>query len=68
MLKLCRIEGSPQGIKAGDDGKVDTPVPIPNTEVKHFYADGTWLVTTWESMALPVLFNLIHKSSLLCIK
>jgi len=29
---------------------VDTPVPIPNTEVKHFHADGTWLETTWESM------------------
>ena len=36
-------------IKAGDDSKVDTPVPIPNTEVKHFYADGTWLETTRES-------------------
>ena len=23
--------------------KVDTPVPIPNTEVKHFYADGSKL-------------------------
>ena len=23
----------------GDDSKVDTPVPIPNTEVKHFNAD-----------------------------
>ena len=51
MLKLCRIEGlNLQEIKVGDDGKVDTPVPIPNTEVKHFHADGTWLETTWESM------------------
>ena len=25
----------------GDDSKVDTPVPIPNTEVKHFNADGS---------------------------
>ena len=24
---------------SGDDGEVDTPVPIPNTEVKHFSAD-----------------------------
>ena len=27
--------------RSGDDGKVDTPVPIPNTEVKHFNADGS---------------------------
>jgi hypothetical protein len=24
---------------SGDDGEVDPPVPIPNTEVKHFSAD-----------------------------
>ena len=24
---------------SGDDGKVVPPVPIPNTAVKHFYAD-----------------------------
>ena len=30
--------------KPGDDGKVDTPVPIPNTEVKHFIADGSTFV------------------------
>ena len=57
MLKLCRIEGLDlQEIKVGDDGKVDTPVPIPNTEVKHFRADGTWLETTWESMLLPAFY------------
>ena len=27
----------------GGDGIVDTPVPIPNTEVKHYYADGSTL-------------------------
>ena len=27
--------------KSGDDGEVDTPVPIPNTEVKHFSAEGS---------------------------
>ena len=27
----------------------DTPVPIPNTEVKLFSADGTWWATAWES-------------------
>ena len=28
---------------SGGDSKVDTPVPIPNTEVKHFNADGSKL-------------------------
>ncbi len=31
------------------------PVPIPNTEVKSFFADGTAWVTVWESRALPGL-------------
>ena len=35
--------------KYGDNGKGDTPVPISNTEVKTLNADGTWLVTAWES-------------------
>ena len=38
---------------SGDDSKRDTPVPIPNTEVKPLNADGTWLVTTRESRKLP---------------
>ena len=29
-------------IKSSDDGKEVTPVPIPNTEVKLFSADGSW--------------------------
>ena len=28
--------------KFGDDSKEDTPVPIPNTVVKLFSADGSW--------------------------
>jgi hypothetical protein len=38
---------------SGDDGEEDTPVPIPNTEVKLFSADGTWAVAPWESRTLP---------------
>ena len=34
-----------------------TPVPIPNTEVKHLSADDTWLVTAWESKSLPDLYS-----------
>jgi hypothetical protein len=33
-----------------------TPVPIPNTEVKSSSADGTALVTGWESRSLPGTF------------
>ena len=33
-----------------------TPVPIPNTEVKTYCADGTVWATAWESRAPPGLF------------
>ena len=50
---MCSIEGmSKDRLKkkeSSDEGEGDTPVPIPNTEVKPFSADGTWLETTWES-------------------
>ena len=45
----------------GDDG-MDTPVPIPNTAVKHPSADDTWLETTWESRNLPDLYSSIAQS------
>ena len=38
---------------SGDNGKGDPPVPIPNTEVKPFRADGTWLDTARESRSSP---------------
>ncbi len=38
---------------SGGNGKRDTPVSIPNTEVKPLNADGTWVVTPWESRTLP---------------
>ena len=28
---------------SGGDSKMETPVPIPNTEVKHLHADGSTL-------------------------
>ncbi len=44
------------GIKIlGDHSEGVTPVPIPNTEVKPFSADGTAWVTVWESRTLPRL-------------
>ncbi len=39
-------------IPGGDAGGA-TPVPIPNTAVKPSRADGTALVTVWESRSLP---------------
>ncbi len=38
----------------GGDGKGDTPVPIPNTEVKTFCADGTAWEAAWESRSPPI--------------
>ena len=42
---------------SGGHGEGVTPVPIPNTEVKPFSADGTAWVTVWESRTLPRLIN-----------
>jgi hypothetical protein len=39
----------------GDHGEGEIPVPIPNTEVKPFSADGTAWATVWESRTLPRL-------------
>ena len=40
----------------GGKSKEDPPVPIPNTEVKLFSADGTAWATMWESRSLPISF------------
>ena len=42
-----------------DDGIKDTPVPIPNTEVKLYSADGTWRAASWESRTSLILFSKI---------
>lgn len=34
----CKLEAE----ESSDDGEEVTPVPIPNTEVKLFSADGSW--------------------------
>ncbi len=38
---------------SGGYSEEETPVPIPNTEVKLFSADGTARVTAWESRTPP---------------
>ena len=39
----------------GDYSGEDTPVPIPNTEVKLLSADDTWRATSRESRTLPLI-------------
>ena len=38
---------------SGDDREVDTPVPIPNTAVKHLFAKDTWRLPSWKIRVLP---------------
>jgi hypothetical protein len=44
---------------SGGNNEKDTPVPIPNTEVKLLSADDTWVETPWESRSLPDLYSSI---------
>ena len=39
--------------RSGDDSKEETPVPMPNTEVKVFSVDDTCWETARESRTLP---------------
>jgi hypothetical protein len=41
---------------SGGDSEGETPVPIPNTEVKPLCADGTAWLPAWESRSLPDFF------------
>ena len=43
---------------------MDTPVPIPNTAVKHLSADNTWLETARESKSLPDLYQALKQKCL----
>ena len=45
-------------LSLGDLSDVGTPGPIPNPEVKHVSADGTWRATSRESRSLPRGFSL----------
>jgi hypothetical protein len=48
----------------GDHGEGETPVPIPNTEVKPFSADGTAWATVRESRTLPRLKLVLAKAGI----
>ena len=45
---------------SGNDGEEVTPVPIPNTEVKLFSADGSWGSRPCESRTLPGTKRPVH--------
>ncbi len=49
----CSFEGTIIFICPGGFAEGETPVPIPNTEVKPFWADGTSLATVRKSRSLP---------------
>ena len=44
-------------LSLGDLSDVGTPGYIPNPEVKHVSADGTWREASWESRSLPRDFS-----------
>ena len=47
--------------RSGNDSMMDTPVPIPNTEVKHHTAK---IVLRCENSSLPVLFFIFFINTL----
>ena len=56
------------GHEYGDDGMRDTPVPIPNTEVKPHNADGTRRATSRETRKSPNGQDLVKRPSLFLCK
>jgi hypothetical protein len=52
---LSSFEGTNPSIEysSGDYGEEVTPVPMPNTEVKLFSADGSWGISPCESRTSP---------------
>ena len=55
MMILFSFECADTQKICGDYSGEDTPVPIPNTEVKLLSADDTWRATSWESKTLPLI-------------
>src|SRR5439155_15615236 len=51
---LSFLRGPGRFMSSGGNSEGETPLPIPNREVKPLSADGTWWATTWESRSLPV--------------
>ncbi len=53
QIVFDRKNRSPYMVLAGANREGDTPVPIPNTEVKPLIADGTAEFALWESRTVP---------------
>ena len=55
-VALCSFEGPGRLVSpfSGGFSEGETPLPIPNREVKPLSADGTWLARAWESRTPPV--------------
>ena len=54
LYEMCGCQGAEKDDTiSGGNGEGVPPVPIPNTEVKTFSADGTWLDTARESRSPP---------------
>ena len=53
MLSLTRKS------RFGGNGEGEPRVPIPNTTVKPFSADGTWTAGSWESRTSPSELTLL---------
>ena len=47
----------------GGESKKDTPVPMPNTEVKLLNAESSWWATACEDRKLPCSFLIFRLSS-----
>ena len=53
---VLRVQAlNPLRIKCGDDGLKDTPVSMPNTEVKLQHAESSWGIAPCEDRALPCI-------------
>ena len=54
LYEMCGCQGAEKDDTiSGGNGEGVPPVPIPNTEVKTFSADGPWLDTARESRSPP---------------
>jgi hypothetical protein len=63
-VALCSFEGPPGALDdSGGYGERETPLPIPNREVKPLSADGTWPSRARESRTPPVNFHRASRPS-----
>jgi hypothetical protein len=59
VLQVIHIKRDWNAKIPGGYREVETPVPIPNTEVKHFIVNGTMWFAAWESRTPPGYFFVI---------